>query len=80
MKNALCARAVGAGGRGGNGGREEQAGICLLELASEKNHCIFAWANKNKRQCDWQSAREGAGAVLTVYLTYDVNVSAAVIV
>lgn len=52
MKNALCARAVGAGGRGGNGEREEQAGICLLELASEKNHCIFAWANKNKRQRD----------------------------
>lgn len=58
MKNALCARAVGAGGRenGGEGGAGWRAGICLLELASEKKS-LHICVGKQKQT----AARERVG-------------------
>lgn len=88
MKNALCARAVGAdeaAARSRRGGANVRAVVWR-----ERDKKIIAYlrgltktngsATNTHRERGRVRERERASAVLTVYLTYDVNVSAAVIV
>lgn len=70
--------------RGMGGGRSRLAGGHLLAWVSERKKIIAYLRGQTKTNGSARESGQGgagrAGAVLTVYLTYDVNVSAAVIV